>query len=180
MQSIYPIITPRLILRAFREEDLGVFSLINQDPKVMEFFPKLLTVEESKSFMEKSNAHINQSGFGFLACELKESGNLIGFVGLSTPSFQASFTPCIEIGWRLAFAAWGKGYAPEAAKRLLEIGFSTLNLQEIVAFTVMQNFRSRRVMEKIGMQQDHAGSFNHPLMPTHHALSPHVLYRMRA
>ena len=102
----------------------------------------------------------------------------MGFVGLTVPSFEASFTPCVEVGWRLARAHWGKGYATEAAREALRIGFALHNLSEIVSFTVPQNVRSQAVMQKLGMRHDPADDFEHPRLPKGHRLRSHVLYRM--
>lgn len=173
------ILTERLMLRNWQEEDLEPFAAINQDPRVMEYFPNILSIEEVAAFIAKTCAHIERHGFGFFACALRETNELIGFVGLNIPSFEASFTPCVEVGWRLAFKHWGKGYATEAARKSLQIGFEQYDLEEIVAFTVPQNLRSRHVMERIGMQHDPAGDFYHTRFPKEHPLSLHVLYRIR-
>ena len=102
----------------------------------------------------------------------------VGFVGLSIPRFHAHFTPCVEIGWRIAAEHWNRGYAGEAARAALRAGFEVFQLQEIVSFTVPANLASRRVMEKIGMRHDEADDFDHPLFPNEHPLRRHVLYRI--
>ena len=104
--------------------------------------------------------------------------SFVGFVGLAIPRFEAHFTPCVEIGWRVASEYWNRGYASEAARAVLAFGFETLQLEEIVSFTVPGNFRSRRVMEKIGMKHNAADDFDHPLLPEGHPLRQHVLYRI--
>ncbi|RPI10335.1 MAG: N-acetyltransferase, partial [Actinobacteria bacterium] len=86
------------------------------------------------------------------ALESPGEARFLGFVGLAAPRFDAPFTPCIEIGWRLARRFWGKGYASEAARGALEHGFGELGLREIVSFTTVGNAASRRVMERIGMR----------------------------
>jgi RimJ/RimL family protein N-acetyltransferase len=102
----------------------------------------------------------------------------IGFVGLELPSFEAHFTPCLEVGWRLAFAHWGRGYATEAARRVLAHGFGPLGRTEIVSFTTRGNRRSRAVMEQLSMRHDPADDFLHPSLPEGHPQRPHVLYRL--
>lgn len=170
--------TERLILREWQPEDLAPFSAINQDPYVMEYLLKPLTEDETAVMIEKIKTHFIQYGFGLFACILKETSELIGFVGLNVPDFQTFFTPCVEIGWRLASRFWGKGYATEAARAVLKAGFKQYDLQEIVSFTVPANHRSRRVMEKIGLTRDVKGDFYHPKVPFGHPLMLHVLYRI--
>ena len=110
--------------------------------------------------------------------EIQNVASLAGFVGLSVPSFEAHFTPCVEIGWRLAAEHWGRGYATEGARAVLTFGFQTLTLGEIVSFTVPGNARSRQVMERIGMVHGPADDFDHPALPEEHPLRRHVLYRI--
>ena len=170
--------TQRLILRTWHDDDAEIFAKINQDPKVIEFLRGPMSLEEAKTFMEGTNRHINAHGFGLFAATLKETKQLIGFIGLNIPGFEAPFTPCVEIGWRLAHQYWGKGYAHEGAKAVLKFGFEKFDLKEIVAFTAINNIRSTRVMEKIGMQRDLEGDFAHPKIATDHKLSQHMLYRI--
>jgi RimJ/RimL family protein N-acetyltransferase len=101
-------------------------------------------------------------------------------VGLAVPSFEASFTPCVEIGWRLARSCWNLGYATEGARAVVAFAFETLRLAELVSFTVPANAPPRRVMEKLGMTRDPAEDFDHPSLPPEHPLRRHVLYRLRA
>lgn len=172
--------TSRLLLRKWDlVNDLKPFTDIVKDPKVMEFYPALGDEAWAKGFMEAHNKHIDNHKFGLFACELKSTHELIGYTGLMVPQFTAHFTPCVEIGWRLAFDAWGKGYATEAAKACIGYGFNNCGLKEIVSFTVPQNTRSRRVMEKLGMHYDEKENFAHPKLPPDHNLSLHVLYRLK-
>lgn len=143
--------TERLVLRQWRKEDLEPFAKLNADPRVMEFFPMPWTQEESDISLQSARNHIEKYGWGKWAVSLLETDEFIGFIGLEDVYFQAHFTPAVEIGWRLAFDYWGKGYATEGAKAALAYGFETLSLDEIVSFTAMPNVRSRRIMEKIGM-----------------------------
>jgi RimJ/RimL family protein N-acetyltransferase len=170
--------TDRLLLRRWRPSDREPFAAMNANPLVMEHFPKRLTREESDATVERIAAHFEEHGFGLWAVELPGAAPFIGFVGLAHPRFEAHFTPCVEIGWRLADEHWGRGYATEGAKAAVAYGFE-LGLGEIVSMTVPANVRSRRVMEKIGMTNDPADNFDHPQLPTGHPLQRHVLYRLK-
>ncbi len=170
--------TKRLILRAWQESDLAPFAEINACQKVCEFLPKQLSREESDALVQRLQGHMDKHGYSFFAVELKEANEFIGFTGLFYPSFDAHFTPAVEIGWRLSSSHWGQGYAPEAAKAALNYGFYEVGLEEIVAITVPDNMKSRRVMEKIGMVCDPDGDFMHPSLPDGHPLRRHVLYRI--
>ena len=171
--------TDRLLLRPWREEDLEPFAQLNADPRVMEYFCKLLSRQESDNhIIQFHSPHIDKYGWGFWAASLIETGEFIGFIGLKHVYFEAHFTPAVEIGWRLAFNHWGKGYATEGALAALQYGFNTLNLEEVVAYTAAQNKRSRRVMEKIGMHHDPQDDFDHPEIPEGHRLKRCVLYRI--
>ncbi len=172
------MMTERLILRRFCDEDRAPFAALTADPEVMEYFPALLTQAESDALLDRINAHLDQHGFTFWALERKDTHELIGFTGLVNTQFEAAFTPCVEVGWRLARAHWGQGFAYEAAKESLRFGFEELDLAEIVSFTVPKNVRSRHVMERLGMRHDEKGDFDHPKLPAGHPLQRHVLYRL--
>jgi ribosomal-protein-alanine N-acetyltransferase len=146
----------------------------------MEHFPAALSREESDALADRIEAHFNQHGFGAWAVEIPGASRFAGFIGLSVPGFEAHFTPCVEIGWRLSAESWGHGYATEGARAVLEFGFESLGLVEIVSFTVPGNVRSRRVMERIGMSRQPGDDFDHPGLPEGHPLRRHVLYRLRA
>jgi ribosomal-protein-alanine N-acetyltransferase len=171
--------TPRLWLRQWRGSDLVPFAALNADPLAMEFMGRCLSCAESDALARRSEAEIARQGWGFWATELRESAAFIGFVGLHVPSFEAPFTPCVEIGWRLERASWGNGFATEAARECLRFAFESLVLEEVVSFTVPLNRRSRAVMERLGMCRDAAGDFDHPRLPAGHPLRRHVLYRLR-
>jgi ribosomal-protein-alanine N-acetyltransferase len=172
--------TDRLILRRWRADDRGPFARINADVRVMEFYPAVLTRAESDSMIERAEAYFRKHGFGPWAVALRATGEFIGYVGLVAPRFEAHFTPCIEIGWRLAAEHWGSGLATEGARAALLFGFETVGLNEIVSFTTPANVRSLRVMQKLGMERDQADDFDHPNLPEGHPLRRHVLYRLRA
>jgi ribosomal-protein-alanine N-acetyltransferase len=176
----YPTLsTSRLLLRPWRDEDDGPFAAMNADPRVMEFFPKRLDRAESDAVAARIRGHFARHGFGLWAVAVRGVAPFAGFVGLSVPTFEAPFTPCVEVGWRLAAEHWGRGYATESALAALDYGFQELGLAEIVSFTVPENRRSIRVMERIGMVRDPDGDFNHPVLPEGHPLRRHVLYRTR-
>ena len=171
--------TPRLILRSWRESDLEPFAAMNADSRVTTYLPSPLTREESDGFANRIQQAFEKEGFGLFAVEISADAPFIGFIGLSVPRFEAHFTPCVEIGWRLAYEHQRKGYATEGARAVVEYGFQTLGLKEIVSFTVPDNIPSRRVMEKIGMTHDPKENFLHPTLPYGHPLQLHVLYRIK-
>ena len=151
---------------------------MNADPRVMEFFPRPLSRGESDAMVDRIEAHFREHGFGLWAVEVPGAAPFVGFTGLSMARFSAPFTPCIEVGWRLGAAHWGRGYATEAARLALDHGFGPASLAEIVSFTAATNLRSRAVMERLGMRRDPADDFDHPSLPAGHPLRPHVLYRI--
>lgn len=151
---------------------------MNADPRVVEFLPKILTRGESDILAELIRGHFDMHGFGVWAVEVPEVAPFVGFVGLGIPAWEAPFTPCVEVAWRIAHADWGKGYATEGAEAALAFGFGKLGITEILSWTVPANRRSRRVMEKIGMTHDERGDFEHPRLPEGHALRRHVVYRL--
>jgi Acetyltransferases, including N-acetylases of ribosomal proteins len=169
--------TSRLLLRQWCAADLEPFAEMNADVRVREYFPGLLSREESDASVKIMTTHIEKNGWGFWAAELQETQEFIGFIGLQTVPYTAQFTPAVEIGWRLAYKYWGKGYATEGAKAALSFGLNTLDLKEIVALTVPNNFRSRHVMEKIGMQRNPEDDFDHPYVVDGNPCKRHVLYR---
>ena len=173
-----PVTTERLLLRQWRTEDRAPFAAMNADARVMEHFPALLSREESDARVDSIQRHLEERGFAQWAVEIPGVTPFAGFIGLSVPRFEAAFTPCVEVGWRLAAEYWGRGYATEGARAALAFGFEELGLEEILSWTVPDNERSRRVMEKIGMTHDPQDDFEHPLLPKGHRLRRHVLYRI--
>jgi ribosomal-protein-alanine N-acetyltransferase len=174
------ITTARLRMRRWREADHEPFAALNADPHVMEYFPACLTRGESDRLIARIKAGFEKRGYGLWALELRATGEFVGFTGLSRPSFQAHFTPAVEVGWRLARSAWGQGYASEAGRAALAFGFEEAGLGEIVSFTSAANTRSRSVMERIGMTHDPADDFDHPELREGNDLRRHVLYRASA
>ena len=163
--------TPRLLLRRWRDDDRAPFAAMNADPVVMEHFVVPLSREQSDAFVDRILAHFAEHGHGLWAVE--GPGGFIGFTGLSWVTWESSFTPAVEIGWRLTPAAWGNGYATEAATAAMQRGFE--DVDSIISFTAVGNARSTRVMERLGMQ--HEREFEHPNVPEGHPVRPHVLYR---
>ncbi|MEN3931109.1 GNAT family N-acetyltransferase [Microvirga sp. W0021] len=170
--------TSRLKLRKWKAEDFDVFAALNADPEVMRYFPDTLTRTESDALANRIQEQMEQSPLGLWALELKSNNRFIGFTGLAITRFEAHFTPCTEIGWRLTKAYWGHGYVTEAAQTVLEYAFTKLHLPEVVSFTVSENQRSRRVMERLGMHHNPTEDFDHPALPNDHPLRRHVLYRL--
>lgn len=170
--------TARLRLRAWEDRDRAPFAALNADPEVMEHFPALMTQVQSDAMVDRMVARWDAGGFGLWAVDRLDDDAFIGFVGLAPPSFEASFTPCVEIGWRLARHAWGRGFATEAAQATLAFGFVSVGLTEIQSWTIPANDRSRAVMARIGMTHDPADDFDHPRFPEGHRLRRHVRYRL--
>ena len=171
--------TARLVLRGWRPGDAAPFATLNANPEVMEHFPVPLSRGTSDRLIIAVVEAWDHHGFGLWAVERADDGAFLGFTGLSRPSFEADFTPAVEVGWRFAREAWGHGYATEAAEAAVRFGFEAVGLEEIVSFTVPANERSRRVMERLGMTHDPADDFDHPRLPDGHPLRHHVLYRLR-
>ena len=175
-----PVIeTERLWLREWRDTDVEVFAAINADPVVMEFFPEPYPEERTRRFVDLIRTRWRELGYSLWAVERKDSGRIIGYVGLWPATFPAHFTPAVEVGWRLAADQWGHGYATEGARAALEYAFGMLAFEEVVSFTSTINVRSWRVMERLGMLRDAAGDFENPNVPEGHSTRPHVLYRIR-
>jgi RimJ/RimL family protein N-acetyltransferase len=173
-----PTITPpRLQLQGWRDADLESFAAMNADPPVMEFYPKTLDRIESDASARRAQAFLEQRGFGLWAVEELGGAPFIGYVGLDEPTFEAHFAPCVEIGWRVAFAQWRHGFATEAASIVLAYAFEKLSIPEVVSFTAVSNMRSQRVMERLGMWQSQHDDFEHPSIRRGHPRRQHVLDR---
>jgi ribosomal-protein-alanine N-acetyltransferase len=171
--------TSRLLLREWRDDDLDAFAAMADDPAVMEHLLPLQGRAASDALAARIRSHFAERGFGFWAVEIPGAVSFVGMVGLAVVRFEAHFTPAVELGWRLASAHWGKGYATEAATTAMDYGFDRLDLHEIVAFTVPANMRSRRLMHRLCMTRSAQDDFDHPRVPEGHPLKRHCLYRMR-
>ena len=177
--------TPRLLLRRWRPEDRDPFAQMNNDPEVMKYFPSTLDRSQSDLFAEFIQIRLEEKQYGLWAVELRNADALqptsfIGFAGFSTPTWDAPFNPCIEIGWRLSRPFWGYGFATEAATHILHYGFGVLKLDEVVSSTSLFNARSMAVMERLGMTRAIGEDFDHPRIHADKALCRHALYRIDA
>ncbi|MDQ6688825.1 MAG: GNAT family N-acetyltransferase [Actinomycetota bacterium] len=177
--EVITLVTPRLLLRQWREDDLAPFHAMSTDPVVMEHFPALSTYDQTREALSRHRDQLLRGKPGLYAVERRDNHEFIGFTGLAAPAFQSGFTPCVEIGWRLVPEAWGNGFATEGARACLAHGFDVLGLDEIVSFTSRANLRSQAVMRRLGMHTDPADDFDHPDIAAGHPLAPHVLYRIR-
>jgi ribosomal-protein-alanine N-acetyltransferase len=173
------LVTERLVLRGFHDEDREPFAVLNADAEVTAFLATPLGRPESDAMVDRILAHWRANGFGLFAVERREDGRFLGFCGATTLAWAPD--PFPEIGWRLAREGWGRGYATEAAREAMRFAFEDLGAEELVSYTAVRNARSRRVMEKLGMarRDPSAGyDFLHPLLPDGHRLRPHVTYRL--
>jgi len=168
--------TPRLILRDWKEEDIQPFADMNSNSHVMRYFLKSLTEKESLEFHNRIQDEFSQYGYGLYAVEKKEDGAFIGYTGFHNITFDVDFAPGVEIGWRIKYEDWNKGYATEAAKACLLYAKEHLPFHVIWSFTSISNKSSERVMQKIGMEK--VKEFPHPLLPDSHLLKEHVLYKI--
>jgi RimJ/RimL family protein N-acetyltransferase/GNAT superfamily N-acetyltransferase len=169
--------TERLKLRVWQDQHRAAFAAMNADPAVMRYFPALLSAEQSNAGIDIWLQQFEQLGWSNWAVERQDSGEFIGFIGLSVPRRTLPFSPCVEIGWRLKQAAWGHGYATEGALACLRVGFEQIGLDEIVSFATLSNRPSIAVMERIGMLDAHA-NFEHPAVPEQSPLRAHCLYKI--
>ena len=171
MDGVSELRTARLLLRRWRDEDRAPFAALNADPVVMEHFPATLTREQSDALVDRIEAHVDEHGYGLWAVEV--DGAFVGFTGLVWQTYEAAFTPALEVGWRLARHAWGHGYATEAATAALARGLEEVD--SVISTTALSNLRSQRVMQRLGMRREL--EFDHPRVPEGHPVRPHVLYR---
>lgn len=170
--------TERLLLRRWRDGDREPFAVMNADPAVVEHLQGPMSRARSDDFIDRIERHWDEHGWGLWAVEVPDVAPFIGYVGLWPADYVQP--GMVEVGWRLAHGHWGHGYATEAAQAAMEYGFTTVGLTEIVSFTVPQNARSRRVMERIGLVRDPSGDFDHPRVDpeAYPNLVRHVLYRL--
>ena len=169
--------TDRLILRRFEGRDLDPMVALHLDEEVMRFLGPLLLPEQTNDFLYRVVNAFDERGWGLWCAELKSISRCIGFIGLNEPTFDAAFTPCVEIGWRLATAQWNQGLATEGAREIRRFAHEDLALAESVSMTSTANLASQRVMEKIGLIRDPDGDFRHPQLSPDDPLAPHVLFR---
>ena len=170
--------TRRLLLRPWQEDDRPAYAAMNQDPQVMRFFPAPQSRESSERAIDGWSCELETRGWSNWAVEVRDTGQFIGFVGLTVPQRALPFSPCVELGYRLRSEAWGRGYATEGAIAALRFGFEQAGLEEIVSFTAKLNLPSQAVMRRAGLR-DTGEDFDHPAVPQGHALRRHCLYRGR-
>ena len=174
--EISEVITERLLLRRWREEDREPFFQMCQDADVMRYLLPITDRVASNAFIDRLERHFDTNGFGMCAAERRDTDEFIGIIGLQIPRIAITPEPCIEAGWRLCRSAWGQGFAREGARAIMDAGFAHLGVNEIVAVTAIQNERSWRVMERLGLLRD-AATFAHPALAADHPLSEHFMYR---
>ena len=174
------LVTDRLLLRRWRDDDLEPFAAMNADPEVMRWFPSTMTRESSDAWVRDRAVQTFDEGGGLWALERRDTAAFVGFTGCLWQRYDASFTPALEVGWRLVREHWGLGFAPEAAAASLDDVFGRGVVDEVVSTTTVRNVNSRRVMTKLGMTHDPADDFDHPNVDVDSPVRPHVLYRLRA
>ena len=173
------IYAPRLQLRTWQDSDIEPWIAMGADDRVMEFFPGTYDRAKAISIAALIRAALDTNGYGWWVLEPKEGPSFGGVIALQAVPFEAPFTPAIEVGWRLPFDLWGKGYATEGARAALDFAFEKLQVEEVVAMTSAINLRSQRVMERLGMTRDPADDFDHPRIEPGSRIQRHVLYRIR-
>lgn len=176
MSRKYLFESERLGFRNWINTDVEIMAVINADPDVMEFFPSVKTHDETLSFIARMQQQMTDKGYCYFAVETLSHGELIGFIGLSEQTFEAGFTPCIDIGWRLSKDVWDRGYATEGARRCIDYAFNHLALPKVIAIAPKLNARSEHVMKKIGMKK--VTEFIHPLLKDDEGLRECVVYEI--
>ena len=172
----YLFTSERLGFRNWKIDDLEEFSRINSDKHVMEHFPSPLTKTETAEFIDRLIAHFEAHGYNYFATEERSTGRLIGFIGLAYQTYESEFTPATDIGWRLSKSAWGKGFATEGAKRILEFAFEDLGIESLISTCTRNNSKSEHVMKKIGMTKK--AEFKHPRLSNYPHLEDCLIYEI--
>lgn len=169
--------TPRLRLRNWQMEDLPHWIAMNSDSITLKYFARTDTKEESQASFERIKIDLELHDFGLWAAQEKQSGRFMGFIGLSRKTLEGiSFTPCIEIGWRLDREFWGRGYATEGALEVLKFGKESLKFDQIFSYTSRINTPSINVMKKIGLRARPELDFDHPKIQAGQRLRSHVVF----
>jgi len=171
----YIIKTNRLGLRNWQNSDIKPATIMNANKDVMEFFPNILSQQETEAFIKRMQQHFTIHGYCYFAVDELATHKFIGFIGLSNQTFISDFTPCVDIGWRLIPKFWGKGYATEGAVACINFAFTTLNLKEVYAIAPKLNLKSQHVMQKIGMFR--YINFVHPKIDKNNSLKDCTAYR---
>lgn len=173
----YIFTSERLGFRNWIKEDIPKMAALNADPKVMEFFPALVTEKQTAQFVEVKQKQFIENGYCYFSVEILENKEFIGFIGFSIQKFEADFMPCIDIGWRLAQKYWGKGFATEGAKRCLRFASEDLKIKKVISMASKVNVNSENVMLKIGMKK--VKNFIHPNLLENENLKECVLYEIK-
>lgn len=166
----------RLGFRAWQASDIALMVAINADADVMQFFPSTQSLGQTTAFVHRMQIQLPDKGYCYYAVDTLVDNDFIGFIGISDQTYEASFTPCTDIGWRLKKSAWNNGYATEGAKRCLQYAFEELRLPKVMGIAPAVNIQSWQVMRKAGMAQ--VGTFNHPLLAGNKRLEECVLYEL--
>lgn len=172
----YIFTSERLGFREWYPEDLPKMAEINSDPRVMEFFPSVQSAKETKEFINRMQDSLMDKGYCYYAVDRLDRQELIGFIGLMDKTFEAEFTPCVDIGWRLSANAWKQGFATEGARRCLKYAFNDLHIEKIYSMAPAVNTKSEHVMKKIGMKK--LSNFIHPMVESNERLRDCVLYEI--
>lgn len=170
----YLFTSDRLGFRDWLPEDIPEMTAINADAEVMQYFPSIQDEQQTISFIKRMKNQIQERGYGYYAVDRLDKDAFIGFIGLSWQTYQADFTPCVDIGWRLKRDEWNHGFGTEGARRCLAIAFNELNIETVYAVAPKVNIKSERIMHAIGMQK--VGEFDHPLLEMDSELKRCVLY----
>jgi RimJ/RimL family protein N-acetyltransferase len=168
--------TERLLMRRWRDADRDPFAALNGDPQTLVYFPSTLDRAESDALVDRIEKRFEEQGFGLWALEISETGQFIGFTGLSPMPPDVPGAGGMEIGWRLARPAWGHGYATEAARAAVGVAFEGAGLTELFSMTAVLNEPSQAVMRRLGMIE--VARFEHPRVPAGHRVRPHVTYHL--
>lgn len=161
-RAVPPVLeTPRIRLRCWRETDREVFAALHAHPEVMQDYGGPLDRLESDKKFERYGAAFERHGFGRWAVETL-GGEFLGYAGIMPSPPDHPLGPHVDIGWRLMRAAWGQGYATEAARAALHDAFTRCRIPEILAFTAAENLRSQAVIERLRLRRDPSRDFSFP------------------
>ena len=177
IMSPYIFTSERLGFRNWVAADIPKMAKINASAEVMKHFPSTATEGQTVEFIKRMQAQYAEKGYCYFAVDKLSDGEFIGFIGLSYQTFEADFTPCVDVGWRLDDAHWGNGYATEGAKSCLEYGFNFLKIKTIKALCPIVNLPSENVMKKLGMQK--IKHFKHSKLGDFPVLEECVLYEIK-
>jgi RimJ/RimL family protein N-acetyltransferase len=174
----YIFTSERLGFRTWQLSDIDSMHEINSDEKVMEFFPFFPTKTQTEDFIKRMIIQYQDKGFCYFAVDKLEDNEFIGFIGLSEQTYEADFTPCVDIGWRIKRSEWNKGFASEGAKKCLEFALIELKLENVYSIAPKVNKKSEHIMTKIGLKKQK--EFEHILLMNNEQLKTCVLYKTEA